>query len=367
MTPSDVTKTAVGKSFDEMVAIDMLMHWDVQGYRGHMPATTKADVEAWHPYKARSAREMFENLREGGVTTAHASVAIWHNARDALNIVANWRHQIVDSSDLVTQIRSVADIEAAKAQNRTGILLGFQNSDPFENDLNLVGAFRDLGVLCVQLSYNQQNGIAGGSWDEHDGGVTRIGKNVIREMNDVGMLIDLSHCGERTCLDTIQHSEKPVAVTHANPVEFSQSDDWKSYRNSRNKSNTVLKELADSGGMLGLTTYTRLLPDREETTLERFCEMAEWTAELIGIEHLGFGSDYGYGYNDIDRAWVRQGKWSRDAIIQYEPLQFDHPEWSGPTGMRTIADALLARGWSNEDVSAFMGGNWLRLLGDVVG
>ncbi|ORA22919.1 hypothetical protein BST13_35835 [Mycobacterium aquaticum] len=332
-----------------------------------MPATSKADVDDWHPYKARSAREMFENLREGDVTMAHASVAIWHNARDALNIVGNWRHQILANSDLVMPIRCAADVVKAKESNRTGILIGFQNSDPLENDLNLVGAFRDLGVLCIQLSYNQQNAIAGGSWDDPDAGLTHIGRNVVREMNEVGVLIDLSHSGERTCLETIQHSEKPVAVTHANPVEFSSQDEWTSYRNSRNKRNVVLKELAAAGGMLGLTTYTRLLPDRTDTTIQRFCEMAEWTAELIGIEHLGFGSDYGYGYNQIDRAWVRQGKWSRDAIIQYEPLAFDHPEWSGPTGMRTLADALLARGWSAADVSAFTGGNWLRLLDEVVG
>ena len=363
---TDTSTPLVSTAVEEMIAIDMLMHWDIVGYRGHMPATT-ADPADWTPYGARSAREMFVDLRRGRLTAAHASVAIFHNARDALSIVANWRHQIHDSSDIVVQIECTADIEKARTSDRTGILLGFQNTDPFENDLNLVGAFRELGVLVAQLTYNQQNAIAGGGWDSPDGGVTSIGRRMIREMNEVGMLIDLSHCGEKTCLDTIEHSEKPVAITHANPSEFVDSDDWASYRNTRNKSRAVLKELADAGGVVGLTTYTRLLPDREATTLARFCEMAEWTAELVGIEHLAFGSDYGYGYNDIDRAWVRQGKSSRDAFIKWEPLQIDHPTWAGPGGMRSVAEELIARGWSPDEVSAFLGGNWTRLLAETVG
>lgn len=352
---------------DDMIAIDMLMHWDIAGYRGHMPATSRPDSEDWHPYQARSAREMFEDLRSGGITAAHASVAIFHNASEALGIVANWRHQILDSSDLVIPIKQTLDIETAKDSGRTGIMIGFQNTDPFQNDLNLIGAFRELGVLVAQLTYNQQNAIAGGGWDKPDGGVTPIGKRVIHEMNEVGMLIDLSHCGEKTCLDTIEHSSKPVAITHANPTEFVDPDDWASYRNTRNKSTAVLKELAAAGGVVGFTTYTRLLPDREATTLDRFCEMVEWTVDLMGIEHVAFGSDYGYGYNDIDRAWVRQGKSSRDAFITWEPLASDHPAWAGPHGLRPIADAFLRRGWSADDVSAFLGGNWMRLLAETVG
>jgi microsomal dipeptidase-like Zn-dependent dipeptidase len=264
-------------------------------------------------------------------------------------------------------IKYAADIEKAKELSRTGIFLGFQNTTPYENDLNLVGAFRELGVVCAQLSYNQQNGVAGGAWENIDSGLTRTGRNMIREMNDVGVVVDLSHCGERTCLETIEHSEKAVAITHANPVEFGQTDRQTFYGSGRNKSNVILKALADAGGMLGLTTYTRLLPDREATTVERFCEMAEWTAELVGIEKLGFGSDYGYGYNQIDRAWVRSGKWTREPIIEYEPLKFDHPTWSGPHGLPLIADALSARGWSARDVRGFVGGNWLRFLGEIIG
>lgn len=367
MTTDDLPTTPQRVAPDDLLTIDMLMHWDVAGYRGHMPAT-EADMETFHPYAARSAREMFQDLRRGGLTAAHASVAIFQNARDALDVVANWRHQILDSADLVLPVRSVADIERAKQEGRTGIMLGFQNTDPFESDLNLVGAFRELGVLIAQLTYNQQNAIAGGSWDDPDGGLTKhIGRRMVREMNDVGMLIDLSHCGPKTCLDAIEHSEKPVAVTHANPVEFVERDTWASYRNNRNKSSEIIKELAAAGGVLGLTTYTRLLPDREDTNLTRFCEMAEWTAELVGIDHLAFGSDYGYGYNEIDRAWVRQGKWSRDPIIEWEPLRRDHPEWGGPIGMAPLANELLGRGWARSDVAAFMGGNWVRLLAEVVG
>lgn len=123
------------------------------------------------------------------------------------------------------------------------------------------------------------------------------------------MLIDLSHCGEKTCLDTIEHSSKPVSITHANPTEFVDRDDWASYRNTRNKSSAVLKELAAAGGVVGFTTYTRLLPDREATTLDRFCEMVEWTVDLMGIEHVAFGSDYGTGTTtSIVRGCVRASR-----------------------------------------------------------
>ena len=135
----------------------------------------------------------------------------------------------------------------------------------------------------MQLTYNNQSPLATGCYEKVDSGVTNFGREVIKEMNSVGVVIDMSHSAEQSTLDAINISEKPIAITHANP-KF-----WHSAK--RNKSNDLLKTLADSGGMLGLSLYAHHLKNGTNCTLESFCEMTARTAEIMDVKNIGIGSD----------------------------------------------------------------------------
>src|SRR5690606_28107657 len=159
-------------------------------------------------------------------------------------------------------------IEEAAASGRTAVILGFQNSSPFESDLDLVGAFHDAGVRIAQLTYNTQNSAGAGCWEAENAGLSRTyGKNLIKEMNEVGMLVDVSHCNERTVLEAFEASEKPVAITHANPIEVVGTDVELPFRN---KSNHVLKKMAAQGGVIGLSMYPRIAPKGVDCSIQDF-------------------------------------------------------------------------------------------------
>jgi microsomal dipeptidase-like Zn-dependent dipeptidase len=177
-------------------------------------------------------------------------------------------------------------------------------------------------------------------------------------MNRVGMVVDLSHVGERTSLDAIAFSARPVAITHSNPASFR--------AHPRNKSDQVLKALAESSGVLGCSPYAHLTG---QVTLEQFCDMIARTVDLMGIEHVGIGSDMARKHTFEHLMYVRMGRWTHEP--EYGAGTADNPDWAPwPDWFNTSADfpnftaGLLARGFSEAEVAAVMGGNWLRLFSD---
>lgn len=307
--------------------------------------------------------EHFELLRTGGVTCINATVAVWQNARETLNQLADWHRRIRTSSDRLLLALNSADVERAKETGRIAILLGFQNTDPLENDIDLVQVFYQLGIRIIQLTYNVQNSVGGGCWDEPDGGLSRnVGRTWVREMNDVGVLIDLSHSGDRTVLDTIAASERPVAITHGNPASFV-GDAVELPR--RNRSDDVLRELAAAGGVVGLSSYPKIAPDGARCTLERFCEMVQYTVDMIGIDHVGIGSDF-YTGHDETILHLRTGKWSRRSAIELSTERITQDWFENPADFPTLTAGLLEHGFEPEDVRKIMGGNFMRVFRDTL-
>ena len=309
-------------------------------------------------------REVFEMLRAGDISAVNVTCAIWENAREALQDLGHWNRRFEEHSDLIVKATTVNDIRAAYEQEKTAIILGFQNTSPIEDNIDFVEIFATLGVRVMQLTYNNQNLIGSGCYEPHDGGLTTFGRDVIKEMNQHGVLIDMSHTGERTSMDTIEVSSKPVAITHANPKWIKEVQ--------RNKSDDMLRALADSGGVLGLVTYPNLLASK--TTLEQFCEMAARAVDLMGIEHVGIGSDYHLGFTPDQKRWWSQGRWSRSAPSFMSSQGFHSPDWphiEWPEWFKTAADmqnivtGLKEHGFSPHEVEAIMGGNWLRLFDQV--
>lgn len=303
-------------------------------------------------------REVLEELSAGGVTCAQVTCAVWEGARDTLSTLGHWFRRLREHEDLITLARSASDITSAKEAGKVAIVLGFQNASPFEDDLSLVEVFCRLGVRVVQLTYNIQNHLGGSCYEPNDSGLTRFGEFVVKEMNRCGMLVDLSHVGERTSFDAIEVSEQPVAITHANPEWFHPSP--------RNKSDELLKVLAESGGVLGCTVYPNFIGG-PETRLEDFCAMIERLVEMMGVEHVAIGTDSTRKHKDEHLSWLRNGRWQ---FTDGEELP-SWPEW--PAWFRSSADfpnlttGLLDRGFDQDEVAAVMGGNWLRLFDETFG
>ncbi|MFD3982304.1 dipeptidase [Streptomyces griseus] len=308
----------------------------------------------------KPARERFEEWHAAGISGVHATVAIWEDSTETMREVGRWQRLLAENSDLLAEGRSADDVRAAGDDGRTAVILGFQNSSPFEDDLDLVGAFHQAGVRIAQLTYNTQNSAGAGCWEGDDAGLSRTyGINLIREMNRVGMLIDVSHCNERTSLEALEASERPVAITHANPRGFVGENVELAFRN---KSDTVLKKAAESGGVVGLSMYPRIAPSGVDCTIDQFCDMVTYTVDLIGVDHVGLGSDYYAGQGDEELHWWRQGRWSRKPMVPISgPVEF--PAWfAAGSGYATVLEHLRKRGFSESEIERIAGGNWLRMF-----
>ena len=216
------------------------------------------------------SRDIFEINRKAGLDAVHATI-VYHEDFDELQkVISSWNNHFKENSDLIFLGKDYSDIEKAKKENKTAIFFGFQNCSPIEDDIKLIEKVHQQGCRFMQLTYNNQSLLATGCYEKQDSGVTNFGREAIKEMNRVGIVVDMSHSAEQSTLDAIEISEKPIAITHANPSFW--------YKAIRNKSNDLLKTLASSDGMLGLSLYPHHLKDGSNCTLENFCEMAAKTA-----------------------------------------------------------------------------------------
>lgn len=304
-------------------------------------------------------RQVFEQLRAGGVTAVHVTIAYWETARETLSRVAEWQRRFREHADLIRPVLSVEDIRRAKAEGRTGIFFGAQNCSPIDDELGLIGVMRQLGLLIMQLSYNNQSLLATGCYEDHDPGITRFGREAIRAMNRAGMLIDMSHSAERSTLEAIELSERPIVISHANPAFFHPA--------LRNKSDTVLRALAESGGLLGFSLYPFHLPGGGDCTLTAFCDMVARTADLMGVERIGIGSDLCLNQPQSVLHWMRNGRWTDTP--DYGEGSADNAGWPAqPAWFRdssyfpNLTAGLLARGFDDNEIAGIIGGNWLRTL-----
>ena len=306
---------------------------------------------------ANFSEKIFQEMREGGVDAVHVTIAYHETFREMVLNIECWNGWFQQYGDLIFPGRTGDDVRAAQESGRTAIYFGLQNPSPIEDDLGLVEICHALGVRFMQLSYNNQSLLASGCYESVDTGITRFGRQVIREMNRLGMVVDMSHSGERSTLEAIELSTRPVVISHANPSAW--------HAALRNKSDTVLRALVESGGMLGLSLYPHHLKGGSQCRLQDFCAMAADTVEKYGIESVGIGSDLCQDQPDEVVVWMRNGRWSKDmdfgegsAVTPGFPEQ---PYWfAGNKDFRNIARGLSEVGFSAQEVGAIMGGNWLR-------
>ena len=248
-------------------------------------------------------REIFEDLWRGVLTAVHATLVYWENTEESFKKIEEWEKLLIAHKDLITHGNSSKDILSAQKKNKIAIIYGFQNSAPIANDIFLVEKFFNKGLRFMQLTYNNQTSLGGGCFENKDSGLSRFGKSVIEEMNRLGMIIDLSHAGKQTSLDAIEFSNKPVAISHANPSFF--------HKSIRNIDEDVLLKLRDKNGFIGLSRYPYHLKDFSNCKIEDFCSMIKQLLNLIGNDSVGLGSDLCLNWPDQVLMWMRNGKWTK--------------------------------------------------------
>ena len=308
------------------------------------------------------SREIFEINREAELDAVHVTIVYHEDYDELLKRVDEWNIYFKDNSDLIFHGKSYKDIEKAKEQKKTAIFFGFQNCSPIEDDINLIEKVHHVGCKFMQLTYNNQSLLATGCYEKIDSGVTNFGKEVIKEMNRVGIVIDMSHSAEKSTFDAIEISEKPIAITHANPLFW--------HKAIRNKSNDLLKTLAKSGGMIGLSLYPHHLKDGTNCNLENFCEMTAKTAELIGVKNIGIGSDLCLKQPDKVVEWMRNGTWTKSKNYgegsKNKPGFPKQPVWfEDARGFKNLESGLKKTGFNQEEVEGILGNNWYNFYKNI--
>lgn len=298
----------------------------------------------WQDHPERFREEDFRQLEVPGIDIFHPAVET--NARQprqaAMTWLRGWRRLTAGQPCFLREIDSTQSLLLAPKLGAIGIVLGFQNSTHFERPSD-VQAFFDLGQRVSQLTYNTSNGLGAGCFAREDHGLTARGIDVVSEMNRVGMAIDISHCGERTSLDAIAASRQPVLVTHANPRSLVP-------RQPRCKSDAVIRRLARAGGVMGLT-MVRAFVGHGRPTLDDLIDHFDYVSRLVGVEHVGIGSDLD------DRAIdPRNGL----ALPSYSIAGL-LPE----ARIFQIADRLLQRGYGDREVALVLGENFRRALAAI--
>ena len=308
---------------------------------------------------ANWSEKIFRQLRQGGLDCVHVTIAYHENFRETVLNLEQWNRWFEAYDDLICPAGSAADVRAAKASGRTAILFGFQNPSPIEDDIGLVEIWHRLGVRFMQLTYNNQSLLATGCYEETDSGITRMGREVIAEMNRVGLVVDMSHSAEASTLQAMEISRRPIVVSHANPAS------WHPAR--RNKSDAILQGLAETGGMLGFSVYPHHLQGGSDCQLDDFCTMIAKTAEKMGVDPIAIGSDLCQDQPDSVVEWMRNGRWTKTpdfgegsaAAAGFPP----QPDWFRDSrDFGNIAKGLAQKGFDAGEVAKIMGGNWLRFF-----
>jgi len=300
-------------------------------------------------------RDVFKINNEAKLDAVHVTIAYHEDFDELQKVIKKWEKHFEENQDLIFLGKDYKDIEKAKLENKTAIFFGFQNCSPIEDDINLIEKVHEQGCRFMQLTYNNQSLLATGCYEKNDSGVTNFGREAIKEMNKVGIVIDMSHSGEKSTFDAIDISQKPIAITHANP-SF-----WHSAK--RNKSSELLRALSENGGMLGLSLYPHHLKDGTNCSIQSFCEMVYKTAELMGVKNIGIGSDLCLNQPNSVVEWMRNGTWAKTKNFGEGsktksgfPKQ---PEWFlDARGFKNLEENLKKVGFNENEIDGILGNNW---------
>ena len=299
------------------------------------------------------------------------NVTVCHFEADfeqACQEMARWHGRLMEPGTPWLQIETADDFDKARAQGKVGVILGWQNCRPVGDELDRFAFFRRLGLRIMQLTYNFRNALGDGCLEPEGAELTLLGRQAVKIMNDLGIAIDLSHVGQRTMLQTIEASEQPVLITHANAHVFAPLE--------RNKSDEIIRLVAEKGGVIGASIYGPMCWNGDTSrkpTIDDYLAHVEHIAEIAGPESIGFGTDLATGANYPRMAFER-GHWRRwDGINRFNAaFGEDIPsrylaDCNKHSDLPKITARLLERGWREDDIRGYLGGNFRRVLDGIWG
>jgi len=304
-------------------------------------------------------RSVYEGLRAGRVTAINATVAIWDDYVSALDNIKRWYRYFDDFGDLVRPVTTVADIDSARREARTGVIFGWQNAAPIGGDIDRLRLFHRLGVRVIQLTYNERNLLGNGCYERSDEGLSKFGQAVVHEMNRLGILVDLSHCGDRTTDQAIDESAQPVAITHANART--------QFAHPRNKPDATIRRLAERGGVIGANAFPMFFPGGFDSTLATYLDAIEYLVQLAGARHVGIGTDF---CMEQPREWFEWIFSSQGTVPATSVASTPHPYrhlhgFEGPSKFGALREGLVRRRYDDRTIAGILGENWMRLFGQV--
>ncbi len=308
-------------------------------------------------------------LRAGGIDAINLTVAHFEaDFAGACRQMAGWHARLAAPDSPWRLIERVADFDAAKAAGQVGIVMGWQNARPLDEDLGRLPFFHRLGLRIAQLTYNYRNMLGDGCLEPVDGGLSALGRQAVAALNDARIAIDLSHVGETTARQAVGLSARPCLLTHANAHAVTALE--------RNKTDDLLKAVAAGGGVIGASIYGPMCwtgdPERKPT-LDDYLAHLDYLVDLVGIAHVGFGTDLAAGRDLARMAFERETPRRWESIERYmATFGRDIPAryiegFGGHDKLPKLTVALLERGWREADVAAYLGGNFRRVLGEIWG
>jgi len=281
-------------------------------------------------------------------------------ATDALNELAAYEHYIDSNRDYLLKATRVADIDRARREKKLALMFLFQNTSPLADDLGKLTFFYALGVRCIQLTYNSRNLVGDGCTERTDCGISDFGLRVISRMNEMGILIDLSHAGNRTMNEAIAFSRQPVIMSHGGCKAV--------YENPRTSTDKNIRALAEKGGVIGIFQINPNLGPKERNTLDDYLNHIDHVANIAGVEHVGIGSDREHKIIPDTEGERRRLEAEMARVSDKKILwPFFLSELNHPRRMETIRDGLKKRGHTQHDIDKIMGSNFYRVFKDIIG
>jgi membrane dipeptidase len=300
--------------------------------------------------------EIFQEMRRSGLTAANCTCSVWEGFEETVQNIARWNGWFREYSDEIVKAQSVEDIVRAKKDGKTAIILGMQNTTAFEDQIGYVEILKNLGIGIAQMTYNTQNWVGSGCYEGRDSGLSDFGREVVAEMNRVGMLCDLSHVGPKTSRDVIDTSGKPVAYSHCLPAGLKE--------HPRNKTDDELRYIVEKGGFVGVTMFPPFLPKGPQSNIDDYVYAIDYVINLVGEDSVGIGTDFTQGYGDEFFKWITHDKGFGRKLT-------DFGEVKNPEGIRRISDfpnlaeAMVRAGWKQAKIEKVLGANWLNFLEKV--
>jgi membrane dipeptidase len=296
------------------------------------------------------------NYRASGIHAFHIAVGMGGPAvfQNTMQFVAGWDGFLAHHSETLKRIDSVADIDAARAGGKIGVIIGLQNSEHFRTPAD-VELFYRLGQRVSQLTYNARNMIGNGSTERRDEGLSDFGLAIVERMNRVGMAVDVSHCGDRTTLDAFEVSKKPVLITHSNCRVLVNG-------HPRCKTDEAIRKMAAQDGVMGISGVRMFVKADEPTTVESVLDHFDHVKKLVGPEFLGVGSDIDlFGYDAMPPKELAALKAGYKGSYAFRD-KVDIEGLNHPRRMFDLTEGLIRRRYTDDEIRGILGGNFRRVL-----